>query len=72
MIVGDERFDQLIERLAGHHLLDLVHRKVDAVVGDAALGEVVGADALGAVAAADLALALRRARGVLLGALGLV
>ncbi len=40
-------------QLAFENAVELVEGEVDAVVGDAALGEVVGADALGAVAAAD-------------------
>src|SRR5260370_29052843 len=59
---GGERVDDLVERFARHHLVDLVERQVDAVVGDATLREIVGADALGAVAAADLALPIGGAR----------
>ena len=46
--------------LAGQHLVELVEREPDAVVGDPVLLEVVGADLLGAPAAADLARAARR------------
>ena len=55
-----------------HHLVELVERQVDAVVGAAALGEVVGADALGAVARADLILAVGRAHLVEALAFGVV
>ena len=64
LILGDQRVDDLVQRLARHHLVDLVERQVDAVVGDAALRKIIGADALGAVAGADLALALGGARGI--------
>ena len=72
LMVGDQRVDDLAQRLALHHLRQVVERQVDAVVGDAALREVVGADALGAVARADLVLALGGARLVALGLLGVV
>ena len=55
-LVGDERVDHLVE-LAGQHLVELVDREPDAVVGDPVLLEVVGADLLGAATAADLGLA---------------
>ena len=60
LVLGDQRVDDLVQRLALHHLGQIVERQVDAVVGDAALREIVGADALGAVARADLVLAARR------------
>src|SRR5581483_1939891 len=72
LILGDQRIDQFVERLAGQHAVDLVQGEVDAVVGDPALREIVGADALGAVARADLALAAGGARLVLALALGVV
>src|SRR5579864_1663478 len=55
LVVGQEGIDELIERLAAQHLVDLVEGQIDPVVGDAALREVVGADALGAVARSHLA-----------------
>jgi hypothetical protein len=48
LMPGHERRGQVLQ-IAVHDLFDLEERKVDAVVGDAALREVVGADALGAV-----------------------
>ena len=51
---GGQRLDDLVERLAVEHLVELVERQVDAVVGDPPLRKIVGADALGAVAGADL------------------
>src|SRR5438270_3223872 len=59
---GGEPVDHLVERLAGHDLVDLVEGQVDAVVGHPALREVIGADVLRAVARADLALAVGGAR----------
>src|SRR5690606_3170549 len=44
-----EGVDEFLD-LALHDGVELVKREVDAVVGDAALGEVVGADLGGAVA----------------------
>ena len=46
LVIGDQRLDQLVQRFAGDHLVELVERQVDAVVGDPALREIVGADAL--------------------------
>src|SRR5690606_36710682 len=63
-VFGEQRVDDLVERLAGEHLVDLVEREIDAMVGDAALREVVGADPFRPIARADLALALGRAFGV--------
>ena len=60
LVLGDQRLDDLVERLARDHLVELVEGQVDAVVGDAVLREIVGADALGAVAGADLAACGRR------------
>ena len=40
-------------QVAGQKFIQPVQREVDAMVGDAALGEVIGADPLGAIAAAD-------------------
>ena len=51
-MLGHQGVDQLVERTV-HDLIDFVQREVDAVIGDASLGEVVGADAFGAVAATD-------------------
>src|SRR5436853_3558948 len=62
LMLGDECVDQFVERGALEHLLELVQRQADAMIGDASLGEIVGADALRAVAGADLALALRGPR----------
>src|SRR5579871_2628867 len=42
-----ERRDELVQ-VAVHHVVELVEREVDAMVGDAALRKIVGADALGA------------------------
>ena len=72
LMLGHQRVDDLAERLAFHHLRQLVERQIDAVVGDAALRKIIGADALGAVAGADLAAPLGGARGVELAALGVV
>ena len=44
-LVGDQRVDDLVE-LAGEHLVELVEREPDAVVGDPVLLVVVGADLL--------------------------
>src|SRR5438876_6195682 len=52
LLFGRERVDQRIER-AVEHLVELMEREIDAMVGDARLRKVVGADALGAVARAD-------------------
>src|SRR5262249_49217645 len=62
VMLGDQSIDQLVERGAFQHLVELVQRQADAVIGDPPLGEIVGADALRAVARADLALALRGPR----------
>ena len=64
LMIGDERVDQLVERRALEHRVELVQRQVDAMIGDAPLRKVVGADALRAVARADLALAGLRARRI--------
>src|SRR5262252_2887494 len=53
---------QFVERGAFQHLIELVQRQADAMVGDAPLREVIGADALRAIARANLALALRSPR----------
>src|SRR5262249_56338437 len=71
-VIGDQGVDDLVQRAPFHHLVELVEREVDAMVGDAALGEIVGADAFAAVAAADLALAVGGARLVAALALGVV
>src|ERR1700730_4143637 len=62
----DKRIDCAVE-----HLVELMQRQVDAMVGDAGLGKVVGADALGAIAGTDHRAARRRDLGFLLG-LGLL
>ena len=69
LMLGDERVDDLAQRLAFDDLRQLVERQIDAVVGHAALRKVVGPDALGPVAGADLAAPLGGARGVVLLAL---
>src|SRR5215469_11817904 len=61
---GGQCVDDLVEGLASHHLVDLVERQVDAVVGDAALREIIGPHPLRAVTAADLALAVGGARRI--------
>ena len=63
LVGGGERRQHLVE-VALHHLVELVERQADAMVGQPALREVVGADPLRPVAAADLALAVRRPRRV--------
>ncbi len=51
-IVLDQRVTDRLQ-VAGDDLIQFVERQVDAVIGDAVLGEVVGADPLAAVAGAD-------------------
>src|SRR3954454_16627918 len=46
----EQRVDERVDP-AGEHVRQPVHRHLDAVIGDAALGEVVGADLLGALTA---------------------
>src|SRR3954462_803059 len=65
LVLRHQRAGDLVQ-VAGHHLVDLVEREVDAMVGHAALREVVGADAVAAVAGAHEALAGRRFLGLLL------
>lgn len=50
LVLGHQRVDQLVEGRTLQDLGQLVEGELDAVVGDAPLGEVVGADALGAIA----------------------
>ena len=50
LMLGDERIDDLIQRLALHDLGQLVEGQIDAMVAHATLRKVVGADALGPVA----------------------
>ena len=64
LILGQNCVDDLVQRLAAHHLVDLVERQVDAVVGDSPLREIIGADPLRSVAAADLALSRSAARAL--------
>src|SRR5450631_3266878 len=71
-MLGDERVDDLVQRLAFHHLRQLVQGQIDAVVGDAALRKIIGADAFRAVARADLPAPVGRALGVKLAALRVV
>ena len=49
-MLGDERIDDLIQRLADDDLVELVERQVDAMVADPPLREIIGTDPLGAVA----------------------
>ena len=54
-------FDQGVAyglQVAGHDLVELVERQIDAVVGQAVFGKVVGANPLAAIAGADLGLPL--------------
>ena len=69
LVLGHQRVDDLVQRLAFHHLRQLVQRQIDAVIGDAALRKIIGADAFGAVAGADLPAPLGGALGVELAAL---
>src|SRR5262249_31583824 len=61
LLLGDQCVDEIVEGAALEDLLELMQGQPDAMVGDAALGEIVGADALRAVARADLVLTLRSA-----------
>mgnify|MGYP002066124446 CR=1 FL=1 len=56
----DQRLDDYVEASL-EYFVESVQGQIDAVVCDAALGEIVGSDAFGAVATADLVLALRSA-----------
>src|SRR5437667_11738955 len=58
LIIGGQRVDNGIE-LAIHHLVELMQRQADAMVGDAVLREVVRPDLLAAVAGADHGTPLR-------------
>src|SRR5262245_23816259 len=58
LVLRHQGVDQLIERRALEHRIELVQRQANAVIGDAPLREIVGADALRAIAGADLSLAL--------------
>src|SRR6218665_155212 len=61
-LLGLARMAQGLQHLvefAVEHLLQLVQRQLDAVVGEPSLREVVGADAVAALATADQALAQR-------------
>src|SRR5215813_6463322 len=62
LLIRHQRVDQLIERCSLEHLIELVQRQADAMVGDASLRKIVGANALGTVTGSDLILTLRRAR----------
>src|SRR5438445_12242729 len=64
LVLRQDRIDDLAKRFAAHHLVDLVQRQVDAVVGHPPLREIVGADTLRSIAAANLVLALGGARTV--------
>ena len=54
---GDERFDNLGQAGPLEHLVELVKRQIDAVVGHPPLWEIVGPDPLRAVARTDHRLA---------------
>ena len=71
LLVVLQRRGELVE-LALEQLVEVVRRVLDAVVGDAPLGEVVGADLLGPLAGPDLGGARGGQLGLLLGELGLV
>src|SRR5690242_8798617 len=49
LVIRCERIDQRIEP-AFHHLIQLVHRETDPVIGNAILREIIGPDLLAAVA----------------------
>src|SRR3990167_3553130 len=72
LILRSQRIDELAERVAAHHIAQIVQCQIDAVIGDAALREVIGADALRPVAGADHALARRRPFGVHARPLGVI
>ena len=67
LMLGDQHVDQLVQGLALDHLVELMQRQADAMIGHAALRKIIGADALRAVAGADLATPVLRALGVELG-----
>src|SRR5699024_8776327 len=52
LVLGKQRVDDGIE-LAGHDVVELVQRQIDAMIGDSALRKVIGANALRPVATAD-------------------
>src|SRR6185437_4880648 len=58
LVFGDQSIDDLVERTALHHLVQLIKREVDAMVGHTTLGEIVCPDAFTAIAAADLPFAV--------------
>src|SRR5437764_7039197 len=64
LVLGEQRIDDLVERLTIHDLVDFIERQVDSVIGDTALRKVISADALRPVAGADLAVAIGGARGL--------
>src|SRR5206468_12828561 len=72
LMLGHQRVDDLAQRLAFHHLRQLVEREIDAVVAHSRLRKIIGADALGAVARADLPAPLSGARRALLLTLEIV
>ena len=63
-IVVDEGVGNRLQ-VADDHLIEVVHRQADAVIGHAVLREIVGANPLAAVAGADEAFALGRPFGLL-------
>src|SRR5262245_50779022 len=52
---GDHAFDELVDA-ALHHVVDLIKRQPDAMIGDPTLGKIVRANLGGAVAGRDLLL----------------
>src|SRR5215218_9898348 len=70
LVVLQRRRD--VVELAREQLVEVVDGELDAVVGDAALGEVVGADLLRPLARADLRAPVGGQLGLLLGELLLV
>jgi hypothetical protein len=71
-MLGDEGIDHLVQRFAGHDLVELVESQVDPVVGEPPLRKVIGADSFGAIAGTDLGTPVRGALGVAFLALRVV
>src|ERR671920_29285 len=70
LVVLQRRRD--VVEVAAEQLVEVVHRELDPMVGDAALGEVVGADLLRALPRAHLRAPVRGQLRLLLGELLLV
>src|SRR5204863_6910196 len=70
-LVGRERLGELVE-LALQYAVELVRRELDAMVGDAVLGEIVRADLLRALPGPDLRTTSRVELGLLLLPLELI